>query len=51
MAGLEKIMSQILEEANGEASEIINKAQEEANAILAKADKRMRNVKRWRMRV
>lgn len=38
MAGLEKIMSQILEEANGEASEIINKAQEEANAILAKAD-------------
>ena len=38
MAGLEKIMSQILEEANGEASEIVNKAQEEANAILAKAD-------------
>ena len=38
MAGLDKITSQILEEANREASEIIRKAQEEADAILAKAD-------------
>lgn len=44
MAGLDKMINQILDEANREASEITKKAQEEADAILAKAEEECKQI-------
>ena len=44
MAGLDKMISQILEDASREASVITKKAQEEADAILAKAEEEIKKM-------